>query len=167
MLFGALFAAYLLLRVGAADPWPPGATILDLPLGLLATFVLILSNVTMVAGWSALLRQRLALYRPALGLTVALAATFLALQGAAYSDAFGRGLYPSTSTFFALYFTLTGLTAVHVLGGALMILYLWASGPGFWKRAPQQLLHRVEASGLFWHFVGLVWIFLFPLLYLI
>lgn len=74
---------------------------------------------------------------------------------------------PWHNTYFAIYFTLTGLHALHVLGGALVIAYLWGPGARMWKTAPDQLTNRVEVSGLFWHFVDLVWIFLFPILYLL
>ena len=73
---------------------------------------------------------------------------------------------PAHSTYFAIYFTLTALHGLHVLIGALVIGYIWGPGGGFWKKQPEQYTNRVEVSGLFWHFVDLVWIFLFPLLYL-
>jgi cytochrome c oxidase subunit 3 len=74
---------------------------------------------------------------------------------------------PAHSTYFAIYFTLTALHGLHVLGGALVIAYLWGPGAKLWKKNPEQYINRVEVSGLFWHFVDLVWIFLFPVLYLL
>jgi cytochrome c oxidase subunit 3 len=74
---------------------------------------------------------------------------------------------PSHSTYFALYFTLTALHALHVLGGAFVIGYLWGPGAKMWSSDPERYINRVEISGLFWHFVDLVWIFLFPVLYLL
>lgn len=74
---------------------------------------------------------------------------------------------PSHSTYFAIYFTLTALHALHVLGGALVIGYLWGPGAKMWKTEPERFTNRIEVSGLFWHFVDLVWIFLFPVLYLL
>jgi cytochrome c oxidase subunit 3 len=74
---------------------------------------------------------------------------------------------PSHSTFFAIYFTLTALHGLHVLGGALVIWYIWGPGAKMWKTDPQRYMNRVEVSGLFWHFVDLVWIFLFPIIYLL
>lgn len=74
---------------------------------------------------------------------------------------------PSHSTFFALYFTLTGLHGLHVLGGVIVIFYIWGPGAKMWKTDPQRYINRVETSGLFWHFVDLVWIFLFPIIYLL
>jgi cytochrome c oxidase subunit III len=74
---------------------------------------------------------------------------------------------PGHSTYFGIYFTLTALHALHVLGGALVIAYLWGPGAKMWKTDPERYANRVEVSGLFWHFVDLVWIFLFPVLYLL
>ena len=74
---------------------------------------------------------------------------------------------PQHSTFFAIYFTLTGLHALHVIGGAIVIGYLWGPGSKMWKTDPERFTNRIEVSGLFWHFVDLVWIFLFPVLYLL
>jgi len=74
---------------------------------------------------------------------------------------------PAHSTYFAIYFTLTALHALHVLGGAIVIGFLWGPGSVMWKTDPERFTNRVEVSGLFWHFVDLVWIFLFPVLYLL
>ncbi len=73
---------------------------------------------------------------------------------------------PKHNTFTAIYFTLTGLHALHILGGTLVIFYLWGPGSRMWKTDPERFTNRIEVSGLFWHFVDLVWIFLFPVLYL-
>jgi len=73
---------------------------------------------------------------------------------------------PRHNTFTAIYFTLTGLHALHILGGTLVIAYLWGPGRKMWKTDPERYTNRIEVSGLFWHFVDLVWIFLFPVLYL-
>jgi len=74
---------------------------------------------------------------------------------------------PNHSTFFGIYFTLTGLHGLHVLAGAIVIFYIWLPGAGMWRKDPERYANRVEVSGLFWHFVDLVWIFLFPVLYLL
>jgi len=74
---------------------------------------------------------------------------------------------PWHSTYTAIYFTLTGLHALHVIGGALVIAFIWGPGAGMWKTDPERYTNRIEISGLFWHFVDLVWIFLFPVLYLL
>ncbi len=74
---------------------------------------------------------------------------------------------PWHNTYTAIYFVLTGLHALHVFGGALVIFVVWGPLAGVWKKDPERYTNRVEVSGLFWHFVDLVWIFLFPVLYLL
>ena len=74
---------------------------------------------------------------------------------------------PWHHTYLAIYFTLTGLHALHVIGGALVIGFLWGPGSKLWETDPERFTNRIEVSGLFWHFVDLVWIFLFPVLYLL
>jgi len=74
---------------------------------------------------------------------------------------------PWHNTYTAIYFTLTGLHALHVIGGALVIFMIWGPLASLWRKDPERYTNRVEVSGLFWHFVDLVWIFLFPVLYLL
>jgi cytochrome c oxidase subunit 3 len=74
---------------------------------------------------------------------------------------------PRYNSYTAIYFTLTGLHALHVLGGAIVIAFLWGPGAAMWRTEPERFTNRVETTGLFWHFVDLVWIFLFPVLYLL
>jgi cytochrome c oxidase subunit III len=74
---------------------------------------------------------------------------------------------PRHHTYLAIYFTLTGLHALHVICGAIVIGFLWGPGRWLWKTDPERFTNRIEISGLFWHFVDLVWIFLFPVLYLL
>lgn len=166
MLFGALFASYILLRVGGPS-WPEQSEILNVPLATINTAVLITSSVTMVMAWASLVRKQLGRFRLYMGGTVALGLVFLVIKYFEYSAKFHHDLFPSTSTFLAIYFTLTGLHGLHVVGG--MVVNAWYCGPGakLWKTNPQQFTNRVETAGLFWHFVDLVWIFLFPVLYLL
>ncbi len=74
---------------------------------------------------------------------------------------------PWHNTYTAIYFTLTGLHALHVIGGAIVIFAIWGPLAKVWREDPERYTNRVEVSGLFWHFVDLVWIFLFPVLYLL
>src|SRR5213595_1689498 len=75
---------------------------------------------------------------------------------------------PKHSAYFASYFTITGLHGAHVLGGVLVFLYMWLPvSKKVYQRNPEHLANRVEVSGLFWHFVDLIWIFVFPLFYLL
>jgi cytochrome c oxidase subunit III len=75
---------------------------------------------------------------------------------------------PTHSTYFATYFTITGLHGLHVLGGVIVFFYMWLPvSKKIYQRNPEHLANRVEVAGLFWHFVDLVWIFVFPLFYLL
>ncbi len=78
-----------------------------------------------------------------------------------------KAFIPSTHPFFAIYFTMTFLHGLHVFGGAMVLAYFTFLGTKFWKANPEQFTNRIEVGGLFWHFVDLVWIFLFPIVYLL
>ena len=166
MLFGGLFSSYVLLRVGA-ETWPVGASILSVPIATFNTIVLIASSVTMVMAWASLKMNDFGKFRLYLGSTVGLAVLFLVVKAYEYSDKFSHHLYPSESTFLAIYFTVTGLHALHIVGGIVVNGYFVGPGSKMWKTAPEQFTNRIEAAGLYWHFVDLVWIFLFPVLYLL
>ena len=164
MLFGALFSTYILLRVGAVE-WPHGE--LNVWLGMVNTFILIASSVTMVLAWAKLKLHDFKQGRLFLLITVILAAVFLVNKYFEYAEHLEKGEGPWKSTFFAIYYTLTGLHGLHIVGGIVVMLYLAGPGAGLWKRNPEQYANRVEYTGLYWHFVDLVWIFLFPVLYLL
>lgn len=166
MLFGALFTSYILLRVGAPT-WPHGSELLNVPLATFNTVVLISSSVTMVMSWASLMMKNFKKYKMYMGLTILLGLTFLAVKAFEYGAKFGHGIYPSTDTFYAIYFTLTGLHGLHVVGGIIVNFYHWGPGSKMWNTEPMRFTNRVEVAGLYWHFVDLVWIFLFPVLYLL
>jgi cytochrome c oxidase subunit 3 len=166
MLFGALFSTYVLLRTGS-ETWEHGAEFLNVPLATLNTLVLIISSVTMVMSWASLKMNLFGRYKLYMGLTILCGAIFLVIKGFEYSHKFETGLFPSTSTFMALYFTMTGLHGLHVIGGMIVNSYLWGPGSRMWQTDPRRFTNRIEVAGLYWHFVDLVWIFLFPTLYLL
>jgi len=168
MLFGALFSSYVLLRVGATH-WPTHEeTHLSVPIGTFNTMVLITSSVTMVMAWASLKGNQLGKARMYLGATLALAVVFLVVKLLfEYIPKWQHGNTPSHSTFFALYYTLTGLHALHIVGGIIVIGYFLWPGSSLWHRDPEYYTNRIECTGLYWHFVDLVWIFLFPVLYLL
>ena len=166
MLFGSLFSAYALLRMGA-ESWPDQSSVLSVPLAALNTVILIASSVTMVMAWASLKGGSVARYRLYMGLTILGGALFLVVKSFEYGDKFSHGLYPSTSVFLALYFTLTGLHALHVIAGMIVNAYLWGPGTTLWAHHRDQFTNRIEVAGLYWHFVDVVWIFLFPVLYLL
>ena len=166
MLFGGLFSTYILLRVNATA-WPFGADILNVPIGTFNTVVLITSSVTMVLCYAALKMDDFAGYRKYMAMTIGLSVLFLAVKSYEYLDKFSHADYPSKSTFLAIYFTLTGLHALHIIGGVVVNGYFLGPGSALWHTNKQQFINRIEAAGLYWHFVDLVWIFLFPVLYLL
>ncbi len=180
MLFGALFSSYVLLRVGAGDAtWPSGVEAgLSVPIGTFNTLVLITSSITMVMSWASLKMGNPAAFKRYLGATIGLGLVFLVVKGFEWGAKFGHepyGIFPATgwptatdpSTFYALYYTLTGLHALHVFLGILANLWLLIWGLALFETEPERFAGRIEISGLYWHFVDLVWIFLFPVLYLL
>ena len=164
MLFGALFSSYIILRVGAVE-WPHGE--LNIVLGAINTVILISSSVTMVMAWASLKMNEWGKHRLYLGLTFVLALVFLINKYFEYSAHLATGEGPWHSTFLAIYFTLTGLHGLHILGGMVVMAYFLGPGAKMWKQNPEQFTNRIEYTGLYWHFVDLVWIFLFPVLYLL
>ncbi|MCB1041981.1 MAG: cytochrome c oxidase subunit 3 [Acidobacteria bacterium] len=166
MLFGALFSSYILLRVNA-DVWPKGHEILSVPVAAFNTVVLISSSVTVIMAWASLKMGSLSKGRMYLLLTFVLGLVFMCVKAYEYNHKFHTGLFPSESTFLAIYFTLTGLHGLHVLGGMIVFAYFWGPGSKMWHSEPEHFTNRIEVAGVYWHFVDLVWIFLFPVLYLL
>jgi cytochrome c oxidase subunit 3 len=261
MLFGGLFSGYIFLRLGAAPGhWPHG--LLNVPVGMANTFILIASSVTVVFAWAALKMRNFNLYRLMMFLTVLFGVIFLTVKlsyewpakfhhfgayikqdalpkyeeflgnkelkargheqrieitghlenpealtnpsikefevqvdavnadpGSAENDRphfiprplsnkiahiekedveYSSMFLPRHSSYFAAYFTITGLHGLHVLGGIIIfIYYLLPVSTRLYRQNPEHLANRVEVAGLFWHFVDLVWIFVFPIFYLL
>jgi heme/copper-type cytochrome/quinol oxidase subunit 3 len=148
---------------------------LSVPIGTFNTMVLITSSITMVMSWASLKMGSLAGFKRYMAATIGLGTAFLVVKGFEYGSKFGHGIFPSTgwpeatdaSTFYALYFTVTGLHALHVLLGILVNLYFLIWGASLYKPEPERFTGRIEIAGLYWHFVDLVWIFVFPVLYLL
>jgi heme/copper-type cytochrome/quinol oxidase subunit 3 len=165
MLFGALFSSFILIRT-SAPTWPRGWEFLNVPLATANTFILILSSVTVVLAWANLRLGNLKWGRIFILATLICALAFLVNKGFEYTHEFEEHRYPSTSNFLAIYFTMTGLHGLHVIGGVIVFAYLLLPGAKMWKTDPARYTNRIEVCGLYWHFVDLVWIFLFPSLYL-
>jgi cytochrome c oxidase subunit III len=166
MLFGSLFSSYVLLRSGA-EHWPVQSTIVNVPLATLNTIILISSSVTMVLSWASLKMNDFAKYKLYMGLTFLAGVGFLVVKAFEYGSKIQHGLLPSTDNFLGMYYTLTGLHGIHVIGGMVVNGFLWGPGAKMWNTEPEKFTNRVEVAGLYWHFVDLVWIFLFPVLYLL
>jgi heme/copper-type cytochrome/quinol oxidase subunit 3 len=121
----------------------------------------------MVMAWAAAADGKLSRYRVFMGLTLLGGLLFLVVKAIEYNEKFSHGLYPSTNNFLALYFTMTGLHAIHVIAGMVVNAYLLVPGARMWTRDHLRFTNRVEIAGIYWHFVDVVWIFLFPVLYLL
>lgn len=166
MLFGSLFSSYILLRMGSLQ-WPKGADFLNIPLATLNTVILISSSITIVLAWSFLKMKKIKKFKFLYGLTIVLGCAFLVVKYFEYSAKFHHHYFPFTNTFLGLYFTLTGLHMIHIIGGLVVNLYFLFPGFKMHSTDPDRYIGRIEISGIYWHFVDLVWIFLFPLLYLL
>ncbi len=166
MLFGGLFSAYILLRTG--DPFfMNNQHHLSVPMAALNTALLITSSVTMVMAWVSLKLDDLKKYKMYMMITLLCSFAFLIVKYFEYSAKFEHHLYPSVDNFLGTYFTLTGLHGLHIIGGMAVMLYLVGPGIKMWDQNKERYTNRVEVIGLYWHFVDLVWIFLFPALYLL
>ena len=165
LLFGGLFTAYIVYRIRYPRMFFLDHLELNRVLGAVNTVVLICSSLTVALGIAAIRQGRVRALRICLLLTILLAATFLGIKYVEYMDKFSHGITPATDIFFSLYFMLTGLHGIHVLAGMAVLggVFLLA-GRGKYSESYHT---PVEISGLYWHFVDLVWIYLFPLLYLV
>ena len=168
MLFGGLFSAYIFLRTGV-DNWPAGRASLDVRLATLITLFLISSSVSMGISWASLKLNDFKKFKFYSGTTLLFAFGFLVIKYFEYSAKFSHvpPYLPSTNNFLGIYFTMTGLHVLHVIGGIVVIGYYFGPGSKMWKADPERFTNRIEIVGLYWHFVDLVWIFLFPVLYLL
>ena len=169
MLFGGLFSAYVFLRMAAPEgDFAYWGSKLSIPMATVNTLVLITSSVTVVLSWASLKLKDFEKYKLYMGLTLLCASIFLVIKYFEYTGKFHHGIYPSSSTFMGIYFTLTGLHGLHIIGGIIVMGYMWLPmGSKLWETDPEHFTNRVENAGLYWHFVDLVWIFLFPVLYLL
>jgi cytochrome c oxidase subunit 3 len=165
MLFATLFTSYIVYRT-TAPAWPHGWEVLSIPLGALNTAILIASSVTIVLAYAKAQERNRAGFNWYMGMTIALAVLFLAVKlTLEWPPKFAAHHYPSTNMFYAVYFTLTGLHGIHVIGGVIVNgILMWLARTQF---EHPLFAGRIEAAGLYWHFVDIVWIFLFPTIYLL
>jgi heme/copper-type cytochrome/quinol oxidase subunit 3 len=159
MVFGGLFASYTVFRLGGG--FADAGHHLHLTLAAVNTLILLTSSLTVVQAFAAAERGDRRMLRLGLGLTILGGLAFLGLKAVEYTSEIGAGFTPASGIFWSFYYTMTGLHGVHVLGGVVAnaVLFLRADA------TPRGTRH-VEMAGLYWHFVDLVWIFLFPALYL-
>jgi cytochrome c oxidase subunit III len=185
MFFAGLFAAYFTIRAGYTEPqggaavhvWPPSnfADLLNpfefttktgqLNLILFATIILVLSSFTCQIGVNAIKRGDRTAFMRAFAVTLVLGITFLLMQAFDYSVLISEGLSMGSTTFGTTYFTLTGFHGAHVFGGVLMLGVVAYRGQAGQFSAKHH--DMVEAASWYWHFVDVVWIILFSILYLL
>ena len=177
LFFGGLFLVYTVYRSWYPQAFAAASHELDITLGTINTAVLITSSLTMaLAVHAAQLGQRKTLMI-FLVVTMLLGGVFLGIKSVEYYHKFVEHHVPGPSfqfekehfrhaqIFFSLYFMMTGLHALHmVIGFGIMAVMLWWAWRG---TITKEYYSPIEISGLYWHFVDIVWIFLFPLLYLI
>jgi len=186
MFFGGLFCAYLIYRLKYFGDFAAASQTLDWKLGATNTAVLICSSLTVVlAVWAAQQAKR-AVLLGSLVLTLILGFAFLGIKSIEYAEKFEKHHVPGPTfqfdqkvpghpdqqaspghaqIYFALYFVMTGLHALHMIIGIGIFVWLLVTA---WKgRLTPEYNTPMEIGGLYWHFVDIVWIYLFPLLYLI
>ena len=164
LLFGALISTYLLYK-GRSTSGPQPADIYDIPFTSASSFMLLMSSLTMVLALAAIQRadhRRLRLWLLA---TATLGSLFITGQIYEFTTFYREGLSPSTNLFGTTFFILTGFHGVHVSLGIVMLLSL--AGLSMRGKLPQQKSEVVEIAGLYWHFVDIVWIVIFTVVYLI
>ena len=164
LLFGALFTAYTVFRLKFPELFHAEHEKLNRVLGAVNTVVLITSSLTVALGIDAVKRGKVRALQGYFAATILLAGVFLAVKYVEYSEKFHHGLFPRTNIFFSLYYVMTGIHGIHVIAGMAVMAYILAASRR--GRFSEAYYTPVEMAGLYWHFVDLVWIYLFPLLYL-
>ena len=175
LLFGGMFLVYAVYRFQYPDLFKLAALELNTALGTFNTIVLLTSSLTMVLAIVALQKHKKNLSLFYLAVTIGFALVFMIVKYFEWSAKFHHGIYPGSPElldkqngeilFFGLYFVMTGLHALHIIIGVIIIGFLFV----FIKRdkITADNYVKLENGGLYWHLVDLIWIFLFPLFYLI
>ncbi len=159
VIFGGLIGAYLMHRLGHPE-WADAAAMTNTTIGAVNTFVLLTSSFTAVLAHQAAEHgdgKKAAKY---LVLTIGGALTFVCIKSYEWWYEISHGYTITTNTFWSFYYTMAGLHALHVIAGAIIMGIIALDA----YRGRE--LQRVELIGIYWHFVDVVWIFLFPLLYI-
>ncbi len=165
MFFSALIGTYVVLRFGASESWAAPGEVLNVPVTAVNTFILICSSVSMVKAFAAAEKGDTRGIRLYLGLTLLLGATFLGVQAYEYRELVAHGFTPQSGLYGATFYTMTGFHGFHVFCGVVCLA--WALVEAFRGRWSAENFQGIEVLGLYWHFVDLVWIVLFTIVYLI
>ncbi|MEI6236673.1 MAG: cytochrome c oxidase subunit 3 [Planctomycetota bacterium] len=162
MFFTGMLGSYIVLRFAQPQVFHEEAMKLNWALAALNTVILISSSLTMAFAVKKTAENKQPEAAKFLLFTFLLGGLFLVFKSVEYGMKIEHGILPKTNLFFAAYYTLTGCHALHIIGGLIPILNEWR-----WARQGKLTAEGAELMGLYWHFVDLVWIFLFPLLYLL
>ena len=164
LFFGALISTYLVHKGNSiVGPFPED--VFSIPVTSVSTFVLLMSSMSMVMAYAALTRGNLKVFRIWLASTAIMGMTFLAFQVFEFRDFAQHGLTPRTNLFGTTFFTLTGFHGAHVTIGVIWLLSLLFHSyrPG---QVPAERHLDVDLAALYWHFVDIVWIVIFTVIYL-
>jgi cytochrome c oxidase subunit 3 len=167
MFFTGFIGSYIVLRMNNAEAMlkDQDQIQMTLHLAIINTVALILSSLTMAMAVKSAHERKQIATSSYLFATILLACVFMVVKFLEYKAKFDHGLYPSSSPFFSCYFTMTGFHGLHVLAGIVALLgILGGSMSGAYTNGHYR---PVEITGLYWHLVDLIWIFLFPMLYLL
>lgn len=164
MFFTALFMSFMFGRRDAADVFETGRKTLDPDFGGVNTLILLTSSFFVVLAVDGAKRDRLDETRRWLLAAFGCGIAFTISKAFEYGAKLSAGITPATSDFYMYYFILTGVHLLHVFGGSVMLFVFWTMA----RRCAfgSQRLAVIESGGLYWHMVDLLWILLFPLLYL-
>ncbi len=175
ILFGGLFIVYAVYRFTYGNEFALAAIELDSLLGMINTLVLLTSSLTMAMSITAIQKENKNLAMLLVGITIILALTFMVNKYFEWGAKISHGIYPGGNEllnktngeilYFGLYYVMTGLHGLHVLIGVIILsvmLYFIKTG-----HINKGSFVKLENSGLYWHLVDIIWIFLFPLFYLI
>jgi cytochrome c oxidase subunit 3/cytochrome o ubiquinol oxidase subunit 3 len=164
LFFGAFISAYLLYR-GRHQTGPTPAKVYSIPFTSVSSFVLLMSSMTMVLALAAIQRGDLRRLRIWLLSTALLGTVFIGGQIFEFTEFARKGLHLDTNLFSSTFFVLTGFHGAHVTIGIIWLLSLW--GLATQGRLHQGDAEKIEIAGLYWHFVDVVWIVIFTVVYLI
>ncbi len=159
VIFGGLLGSYLMHRLGHPE-WAEAAAHTNTWIGAFNTFVLLSSSFTAVLAHQAAEKGDGRTAAKFLCFTIVGAATFILVKSLEWANEIQHGYTITSNTFWSFYYTAAGLHGLHVIAGAIIMAFIAVDA--FRGRE----LHRVELIGIYWHFVDVVWIFLFPLLYI-
>ncbi|MFN2399949.1 MAG: heme-copper oxidase subunit III [Gemmatimonadaceae bacterium] len=165
MFFTALIGSYIILRVAHPASWKPPGEVLNIPVTAVNTFLLICSSVTMVKAFAGAQDGNQSALRRWLVATVLIGATFVGVQIFEYNQLIGHGFVPSEGLYGSTFYTMTGFHGFHVTVGVICMIFVTIRA--FQGRYTATDHRGVEVIGLYWHFVDLVWIILFTIVYLI